>query len=145
MTPPTLLNLEIRLRDRELVQYKKHREADAQSLAIDPPARTAGVSRGVPELTRNAGIQLKERLRLRCQCEVLSQPEIVGGTSALEVIELMDSSQRCKDQAAESIRLMNSARTEAQARLLRNISFSWLRLAGQIDRYNEFVREQGLH
>ena len=65
--------------------------------------------------------------------------------SALEVIELMDSSQRCKDQAAESIRLMNSARTEAQARLLRNIYFSWLRLAGQIDRYNEFVREQGLH
>jgi hypothetical protein len=54
----------------------------------------------------------------------------------------MDSAQRCRDQAAECIRLMNSAPTKDQARLLENISISWSRLAGQIDRYNELVREQ---
>jgi hypothetical protein len=54
----------------------------------------------------------------------------------------MDSAQRCRDQAAECVRLMNSAPTKDQARLLENISISWSRLAGQIDRYNELVREQ---
>jgi hypothetical protein len=37
---------------------------------------------------------------------------------------------------------MNSALTKDQARLLENISISWSRLAGQIDRYNELMREQ---
>jgi hypothetical protein len=54
----------------------------------------------------------------------------------------MDSTQRCRGQAAECVRLMNSAPTKDQARLLENISISWSRLAGQIDRYNELVREQ---
>jgi hypothetical protein len=54
----------------------------------------------------------------------------------------MNSAQRCRDQAAECVRLMNSAPTKDQARLLENISISWSRLAGQIDRYNELVREQ---
>jgi hypothetical protein len=54
----------------------------------------------------------------------------------------MDSAQRCRDQAAECVRLMNSAPTKDQVRLLENISISWSRLAGQIDRYNELVREQ---
>ena len=54
----------------------------------------------------------------------------------------MDSAQRCRDQAAECVRRMNSAPTKDQARLLENISMSWSRLAGQIDRYNELVREQ---
>jgi hypothetical protein len=54
----------------------------------------------------------------------------------------MDSAQRCRDQAAECVRLMNSGPTKDQARLLENISISWSRLAGQIDRYNELVREQ---
>jgi hypothetical protein len=54
----------------------------------------------------------------------------------------MESAQRCKDQAAECICLMNSAPTKDQARSLRNISFSWSRLAGQIDRYNQLAREQ---
>jgi hypothetical protein len=54
----------------------------------------------------------------------------------------MDSAQRCRDQAAECVRLINSAPTKDQARLLENISISWSRLAGQIDRYNELVREQ---
>jgi hypothetical protein len=54
----------------------------------------------------------------------------------------MESAQRCKDRAAECIRLMNSAPTKDQARTLRNISFSWSRLAGQIDRHNQLAREQ---
>ena len=54
----------------------------------------------------------------------------------------MESAQRCKDRAAESIRLMNSAPTKDQARTLRNVSFSWSRLAGQIDRHNQLAREQ---
>jgi hypothetical protein len=34
------------------------------------------------------------------------------------------------------------AQSEAEAELLRNISHSWSRLAGQIDRYNALMREQ---
>ena len=55
---------------------------------------------------------------------------------------LMNSAKHCKDQAAECIRLTKSALTMDQARLLENISVSWTRLAGQIDRYNALVREQ---
>jgi 8-oxo-dGTP pyrophosphatase MutT (NUDIX family) len=55
----------------------------------------------------------------------------------------MDSSQRCRDQAAKCVLLMKSAPSEDQAEVLRNISISWSRLAGQIDRYNSLVREQG--
>jgi hypothetical protein len=56
--------------------------------------------------------------------------------------KLMDSAQHCRDQAAECVRLMDSAPTKDQARLLGNISVSWSRLAGQIDRYNALVRDQ---
>jgi hypothetical protein len=56
---------------------------------------------------------------------------------------LMNSAKYCKGQAAECARLMKSALTTDQARLLENISVSWTRLAGQIDRYNALVREQG--
>jgi hypothetical protein len=55
----------------------------------------------------------------------------------------MDSAQGCGNQAAECIRLKKSAPTKDQARLLENISISWSRLAGQIDRYNELVRKRG--
>jgi hypothetical protein len=54
----------------------------------------------------------------------------------------MDSAQHCRDQAAECVRLMKSVSSENQARVLRSISVSWLRLAGQIDRYNALLREQ---
>jgi hypothetical protein len=37
---------------------------------------------------------------------------------------------------------MNGAPTKDQARLLENISVSWSRLAGQIERYNALVRHQ---
>jgi hypothetical protein len=38
---------------------------------------------------------------------------------------------------------MKSAPTKHQARLLDNISVSWSRLAGQIERYDALVREKG--
>jgi hypothetical protein len=37
---------------------------------------------------------------------------------------------------------MGLAQSEDEARLLRNLSHSWLRLAGQIDRYNVLMRDQ---
>ena len=54
----------------------------------------------------------------------------------------MDSAQRCRDQAKECLRLMKSTQSKAEAEVLRNLSSSWSRLAGQIDRYNALVREQ---
>ena len=55
----------------------------------------------------------------------------------------MDGAQRCRDQAAECLRLVELAESKHEAEILRNISSSWTRLAGQIDRYNALVREQG--
>jgi hypothetical protein len=54
----------------------------------------------------------------------------------------MDSAQHCKDQAQECLRLVKLAQNKDQAEVLRNLSSSWLRLAGQIDRYSALVREQ---
>jgi hypothetical protein len=55
----------------------------------------------------------------------------------------MDSAQHCQDQAAECLRLMKSAKIKDEAEVLKNLSCSWSRLAGQIDRYNALMREQG--
>ena len=54
----------------------------------------------------------------------------------------MESAKHCQDQSAECLRLMGLAQTEAEAEVLRNLSHSWSRLAGQIDRYNALMREQ---
>jgi len=54
----------------------------------------------------------------------------------------MDSAQHCLDQAAECRRLMQSATDSAEADVLENLSKSWLRLAGQIDRYQALKRDQ---
>jgi hypothetical protein len=54
----------------------------------------------------------------------------------------MEDVQHCQDQAAECLRLMGLAQSEAEAEVLRNMSHSWSRLAGQIDRYNALTREQ---
>jgi hypothetical protein len=56
---------------------------------------------------------------------------------------VMDSAQHCRDQSAECFRLMKLAQSKAEAEVLRNLSSSWSRLAGQIDRYNALMREQG--
>ena len=51
----------------------------------------------------------------------------------------MDTAKSCQDKAAEYLRLMQSAQNETEARLLRSISQSWMRLANQLDRYQSFV------
>jgi hypothetical protein len=54
----------------------------------------------------------------------------------------MDSAQHCLDQSAECRGLMKLAQSEVEAQVLKNLSQSWSRLAGQIDRYNELVRNR---
>jgi hypothetical protein len=54
----------------------------------------------------------------------------------------MDDAQHCRDQAAECNRLMQKAQSKDEAQVLANISQSWLRVAGQIDRYHAIMREQ---
>jgi hypothetical protein len=55
----------------------------------------------------------------------------------------MDSAQHCQDQSAECLGLIKLAQSESEAQVLRNLSMSWSRLAGQLDRYNALIREQG--
>jgi hypothetical protein len=55
----------------------------------------------------------------------------------------MDSAQHCQDQLAECLRLIKLAQSESEALVLRNLSMSWSRLAGQLDRYNALIRDQG--
>lgn len=66
----------------------------------------------------------------------------VGPESETSVSPMV-SAQHCRDQAAECIRMMKLAKSSAEAEVLRNISSSWSRLAGQIDRYAALVRERG--
>jgi hypothetical protein len=54
----------------------------------------------------------------------------------------MDSAERCLDQSAECRRLMQLARSEADAYALKLLARSWSGLAGQIDRYNALMRQQ---
>jgi hypothetical protein len=54
----------------------------------------------------------------------------------------MEDVQPWQGRAAEWLRLMKLAGSEAEAEVLRNISQSWSRLAGQIDRYNALLRDQ---
>jgi hypothetical protein len=54
----------------------------------------------------------------------------------------MDSAQHCQNQAVECHRLMKLARNKDEAKILKNLSQSWSRLAGQIDRYQALMREQ---
>ena len=53
----------------------------------------------------------------------------------------MDSVQHCQDHSAECLRLIKLAQSESEAQVLKNLSMSWSRLAGQIDRYNALVRD----
>jgi hypothetical protein len=55
----------------------------------------------------------------------------------------MGSAQHCLDQSAECRRLLKLAQSEAEARALKNLSRTWTGLAGQIDRYNALIRDQG--
>ena len=51
--------------------------------------------------------------------------------------------QDCLEQSEECLRLRKLAGSEAEARLLGELSNSWKRLAGQIDRYRTLIRKQG--
>src|SRR3954451_10088283 len=55
----------------------------------------------------------------------------------------MDSAKRCRDQSAECLRLMKLAQSETEARVLRDLAHSWVRLANQIDRYTVLVKSNG--
>jgi hypothetical protein len=48
---------------------------------------------------------------------------------------MMDSAKRCRDQSAECLRLMQSAQSETEARILRDLAHSWVRIANQTERY----------
>jgi hypothetical protein len=50
----------------------------------------------------------------------------------------MDSANRCREQSADCLRLMQSAQGEIEARILKDdIAQSWVRLANQIERYQQ--------
>ena len=55
----------------------------------------------------------------------------------------MDSAKRCRDQSAECLRLMKLAQSEAEAKVLRDLAHSWVRLANQIDRYTALAKSNG--
>ena len=55
----------------------------------------------------------------------------------------MESARRCRDQSAECFRLMKLAQNETEARILKDIGHSWLRLANQIERYFGLVNNSG--
>ena len=55
----------------------------------------------------------------------------------------MDSAERCRDQSAECLRLMKLTQSETEARVLRDIAQSWVRLANQIDRYTALAKSNG--
>ena len=57
----------------------------------------------------------------------------------------MDSAKRCRDQSAECLRLMKLAQSETEARVLRDLAHSWVRLANQTDRYTALVKSNGPH
>jgi hypothetical protein len=54
----------------------------------------------------------------------------------------MDSAERCRMQAAECRRLLTLPQSEASARLLTNLSHTWIMIAGQIDRYVEILKKE---
>ena len=57
----------------------------------------------------------------------------------------MDSAKRCRDQSAECLRLMKLTQSETEARVLRDLARSWVRLASQTDRYTALVKSNGPH
>jgi len=57
----------------------------------------------------------------------------------------MDSAKRCRDQSAECLRLMKLAQSETEARVLRDLAQSWVRLANQMDRYTALVKSNEPH
>src|SRR4051794_27687252 len=57
----------------------------------------------------------------------------------------MDNAKRCRDQSAECLRLMKLAQSETEARVLRDLAQSWVRLANQMDRYTALAKSNEPH
>ena len=57
----------------------------------------------------------------------------------------MDSAKRCRDQSAECHRLMKLAQSQTEARVLRDLAHSWIRLANQTDRYTALSNSNKPH
>ena len=55
----------------------------------------------------------------------------------------MDSAKHCRDQSAKCLRLMKLEPSVTEARVLRDLAHSWVRLANQIDRYTALVKSNG--
>jgi hypothetical protein len=55
----------------------------------------------------------------------------------------MDSAKRCREQADECLRSMQSAHGETEARILKDMAQSWLRIANQTERYVNFLNRVG--
>jgi hypothetical protein len=51
----------------------------------------------------------------------------------------MQAAKQCRAHADECLRLAQSAQSETEAKLLRSISHSWVRVANQIDRYRAHI------
>ena len=51
----------------------------------------------------------------------------------------MDTAKRCREQSDDCLRLMNMAQNQSEARLLRDIAYSWVRIANQTERYAKFI------
>jgi hypothetical protein len=53
----------------------------------------------------------------------------------------MDSAEHCRMQSEECRRLLALAQNKAEASALTYLSYTWLMIAGQIDRYVEIMKE----
>lgn len=50
-------------------------------------------------------------------------------------MNLMYSAKHCREQSTECLRLMRLAQSQSEARILRDLSQSWIRIANQTERY----------
>jgi hypothetical protein len=87
-------------------------------------------------------VRLNDRLSLRRHLDMLFATFDCWRGKRSRSKFMDNSTQGCRDEIAKCLRLMKSAPSKDQAEILRNISMSWSRLAGQIDRYNQLAREQ---
>ena len=54
----------------------------------------------------------------------------------------MVNAEHCQIQAQECRRLLALAQSEAAAQTLKNLARSWAMIAGQMDRYDEIMRNE---